>query len=278
MQNLNRLIQHAKQTSYVTDQDILNLIREYLQILILKAIYQSKYGKGLSFMGGTCLRICYDLKRYSEDLDFVLDAPVPGYSFQDLNEVIATFLKNTDFEVDLSVSSDKVVQKSFIRVNRVLHLFGASALPDQKLHVKLEVDTNPVKIDKKERETYFVSRFNETFPLLKHTDRTLFAGKIGAILNRAYTKGRDFYDLMWYLNHKTDLNIDYLNCILKQAGLKTQFKDVAEVMWAVEEKIESVNIQLLLKDLTPFLQDESEMEWIKNYPLAFRQAVKHYLA
>ena len=199
MQNLSKIIKEAKSKS-ATDNDILNLIREYLQVLILKAIYQSKYGRGLSFMGGTCLRICHDLKRYSEDLDFALDKKIPDYSFQELNKTIVSFLENTDFEVDIKMNDEKIVQKSFIRVSKVLHIFGISPLESQKIHVKLEIDTNPVNVSNKELETFFVNKFNEMFPILKHSDDTLFAGKICAVLNREYTKGRDFYDLLWYFN------------------------------------------------------------------------------
>ncbi|MEW6408487.1 MAG: nucleotidyl transferase AbiEii/AbiGii toxin family protein, partial [Patescibacteria group bacterium] len=49
-----------------------NILREFLQVLILKTLYGSKYNTALIFMGGTCLRICYDIPRFSEDLDFNL--------------------------------------------------------------------------------------------------------------------------------------------------------------------------------------------------------------
>lgn len=272
MQKLTKLIIEAKKRG-VNDNGILNMIREYLQVLILKAIYQSKYGRGLSFMGGTCLRICRDLKRYSEDLDFARDRDIPGYSFRELNEVIASFLKNTDFEVDVNTSEDKIVQKSFIRVEKVLHTFGLSPMKSQKIHVKLEVDTNPVKMSDSEIETFFVTKFDEMFPILKHTDETMFAGKICAVFNRAYTKGRDFYDLIWYLNRKTDINIGYLNRAYKQAGLKRQFKDRKEVMNALEEKIKTVDGDVIMKDIGRFLEDPSEEAWLKKYHEAFRQAI-----
>ena len=277
MQNLTKIIHNARKNSNAGNLDILNLIREYLQVLILKAIYQSKYGKNLSFVGGTCLRICYNLKRYSEDLDFTLDRKIPDYSFQKLNEVISDFLKNTDFEVDLKVDEDKTVQKSFIRVNKILHLFGVSPLKDQKLHVKLEVDTRPVKVSNREIETFFVSGFNEMFPILKHTDNTLFAGKICAVFNRAYTKGRDFYDLIWYLNQQKEINLGYLNRSLKQAGLTLQFKNDKEVIKALEKKIGTVDITGILKDIQRFLEDKTEEEWIKNYPAVFKQASDRFL-
>ncbi len=39
---------------------------------------------------------------------------------------------------------------------------------------------------------------------LYHHDRaSLLAGKIAAVLMRQYTKGRDLYDLMWYLSDRS---------------------------------------------------------------------------
>lgn len=277
MQKLTNLINETRKKAGVTDQNLLNLIREYLQVLILKAIYQSKYGRQLSFVGGTCLRICYNLKRFSEDLDFTLDHRQTDYSFADLHKVIASYLKNTDFEVDFTVSEDKVVQKSFVRISRVLHVFGLSPMNSQKLHIKLEIDTNPVPASKNELASYFVTKFEEIFPILKHTDQTLFAGKICAALNRLYTKGRDFYDLIWYLNRGTKINFNYLNKSFNQAGLTEQFKDEREVIEALKKRMATVKINDIMKDIGRFLEDPSEETWLKNYPAVFQQAAERYL-
>ena len=277
MRGLTRIITQIKRESRLDNQQLFNIIREYIQVLILKAIYQSSYGKGLSFIGGTCLRICYGLKRFSEDLDFNLDKKIKGYSFANLNALIVRFLKNSDFEADVNVSEDKVVQKSFIRVSEVLHLFGITPLKGQKLHVKLEVDTRPVKLGIEELESFFVAKFDETFPILKHTEETLFGGKIAAILNRPYTKGRDFYDLMWYLRRKTALNLRYLNKICQQAGLKIQFKNKEDVFDVLGTRVRLIPANEILKDIKQFLEDPTEDLWLKDYQAAFKQAVKQYL-
>lgn len=277
MQALTKLIQEAKRKQNTTDQQILNLIREYLQVLILKAIYQTKYGRGFSFMGGTCLRICYDLKRYSEDLDFTYDRNISAYSFDELNQLAARFLKDRGFEIETKVTENKTVQKSFIKINHVLHAFDLSAFKDQKLQIKLEVDTNPVKVDDTERENFFVTKFNEMFPIIKHTNPTLFAGKISAVFNRPYAKGRDFYDLLWYFNQKTKINLNYLNQALKQIGSETHFDTINSVVEALEKRLEEVSIEVLMKDLHPFLEDLSEKQALQHYPIVFKQLTEQYL-
>jgi hypothetical protein len=169
------------------------------------------------------------------------------------------------------------VQKSFIRVSKILHTFGLSKLKSQKINVKLEIDTHPVKLNDGDIETFFVTKFDEMFPILKHTDDTMFAGKICAILNRLYTKGRDFYDLLWYLNRKREINLRYLNNVFKQAGMKGKFKNTDDVIDALEKKISEVHIADVMKDLGRFLEDSSEEAVLRKYPAAFAQAVKMYL-
>jgi predicted nucleotidyltransferase component of viral defense system len=46
------------------------LLREYLQYRLLEIIYSSPFAEKLVFLGGTCLRIVHDNRRFSEDLDF----------------------------------------------------------------------------------------------------------------------------------------------------------------------------------------------------------------
>jgi len=56
---------------------------------------------------------------------------------------------------------------------------------------------------------------------LQHHDRaSLLAGKLHAILQRPYLKGRDLYDLAWYLSDREwpAPNLEYLNNALLQTG------------------------------------------------------------
>lgn len=276
MRNLERWLAEARKNNVPTLQ-MLNGVREYLQIQTLKALYQSPYKKALSFMGGTCLRICYDLKRYSEDLDFTLDQKVKGYSFQEINDIALRFLKQNGFEADLHVNEEKTVHKSFIRIRKVLPKLGKEFRENQKLHIKLEVDTNPIPISEKEIETHFVVKFDENFPILKHTNEVLFAGKVLAVLNRVYTKGRDFYDLVWYLKNRIGIDLKYLNRGLKQAEITTALKDIPAVFEALRKRVQRVSGKEILSDVGPFLSDPSEREWLNRYPEVFQQVAKAYL-
>jgi len=64
----HELIVLARTISDPTDR--LNVVREYLQALIMRSLYESQAFRSIVFMGGTALRFLYNLPRYSEDLDF----------------------------------------------------------------------------------------------------------------------------------------------------------------------------------------------------------------
>ena len=48
-----------------------NLLKEYLQIVVLDFIYSHPVYSQLLFYGGSALAHCFDLQRLSEDLDFI---------------------------------------------------------------------------------------------------------------------------------------------------------------------------------------------------------------
>lgn len=276
METLRGLVAQVRsQRPKVTEQEIFNTAREYLQTLFLKLIFQSKFGTALSFMGGTALRICYDLKRYSEDLDFARDDPKVPYRFSALTELLHREFGLLGFDVSLKTQEEKIVQKAFFGFSGLTEALGLKRFrKEQKLHVKIEVDIRPTPLGEGDRESFFVNRFQEIFPILKHTPPTLFAGKVLAVLYRAYTRGRDYYDLIWHLSRKTELNLGYLNRTLKDRPFATESK----VFEAVRKKVGDVDLKIVLDDLSRFLDDPGEIEWISRYREVFEQLVAERLS
>lgn len=58
------------------------ILKEVLHADILMALQKSDLGKSLVFQGGTALRMCYGNQRYSENLDFVRNAPLDPALFE----------------------------------------------------------------------------------------------------------------------------------------------------------------------------------------------------
>jgi len=68
----------------MSSEEKLNRTRELLQILALKIMYDKNLFNNLAFTGGTALRILFNLRRFSEDLDFSL-IQRKGYDFETIN-------------------------------------------------------------------------------------------------------------------------------------------------------------------------------------------------
>ena len=124
---------------------------------------------------------------------------------------------------------------------------------DEVLSVKIEVDTDPPQ--GAGLATTVVRRY--VVLQLQHHDRaSLLAGKLHAILQRPYVKGRDLYDLLWYLSDPTWPlpNLTMLNNALQQTGWKGGLLTETNWRWAVREKLQAVSWNKVLGDVLPFLE------------------------
>ncbi len=247
-----------------------NLAREYLQARILESLQSMGGMIPLVFQGGTALRFLYDLPRFSEDLDFTLERSEDGFVFGKLLEKIQREFEKENYSVELKVNTGKGVHSGFIRFPGLLYELGLSRQRNQVLSIKLEVDTNPPA--GAGLETTVVRRY--VLLQLQHHDRaSLLAGKLHALLQRDYVKGRDVYDLFWYLSNRSwpEPNLELLNNALDQTGW--QGGGITKENWraAVQEKIETMEWKRVIEDVTPFLEKEAELR------LLTRENILHLL-
>jgi len=238
-----------------------NLIREYLQALILQGLQRAGAMTTIAFHGGTALRFLYSLPRYSEDLDFALERSSSSYDFRSYLQDIRKDLEAQGYTIALKVSDQKTVQSAFIRFPGLLYESKLSPHQDEVLAVKLEVDTNPPS--GAELETSLVRR--HVLLHLQHHDRAaLLAGKLHAILQRPYLKGRDLYDLIWYLSDTNwpGPNLVLLNNALKQTNWAGPVLTASNWQEVVRTKLESVSLEDALEDVRPFLGSTADISLI----------------
>lgn len=170
----------------------LNLLREYLQAFVLRSLHESEAFTKIAFVGGTALRFLENLPRFSEDLDFSL-INSEGYDPKTWLTKIRRDLEFAGFDCSVSLNTKKVVNVSWIRVSNLLQHAELSNRAEQKLSIKLEIDTKPpagAEIEK----TLIVKHL--TFALSHYRLSSLMAGKIHALISRNYPKGRDWFDLL----------------------------------------------------------------------------------
>ncbi len=235
-----------------------NVLREYLQAHVLRSITEVGGFEKIAFLGGTALRFLYDLRRYSEDLDFSLERET-GYDFKSILETIVSDLQKANFEVTFHPSLDKTVQSAFLRFPGLLYEVGLSPHQNEKLSIKLEIDTNPP--EGSDTETTILNRY---FLLsLWHYDLpSLMAGKVHAFITRDYTKGRDVYDLLWYRTQTPPIepNIPLLKNALDQTGWSDP--TLSEMNWKdlVKRHLGELDWHEVRSDVQNFLENPQERE------------------
>jgi predicted nucleotidyltransferase component of viral defense system len=229
----------------------LNLLREYLQALVLRTLHECEAFRPLAFVGGTALRFLHGLPRFSEDLDFSLVA-AEGYAGQEWMTKVKRDLTLAGLSPEVTWNERKVVHTGWIRLRGILHEAGLSAMPDEKLAIKVEVDTRPPAGARCERR--IVTR-HVTF-LLQHYDlSSLLAGKLHAVLTRKYAKGRDWYDLMWYLSQRppAEANVSLLQHALDQTkGIGRH--DARDWRRLVRGRLASLDMEAVTDEVRPFLE------------------------
>jgi len=120
----------------------LNRLREYLQTFVLRSFHESEAFRPMAFVGGTALRFLHGLPRFSEDLDFSL-VSVTGYAGMAWMAKVKRDLTLAGFDPEVTWNDRKVVHTGWVRVAGILHDAGLSVQPNQKLAIKVEVDTLP---------------------------------------------------------------------------------------------------------------------------------------
>jgi len=230
-----------------------NLAREYLQARLLAALQRAGAMIPLAFYGGTALRFLYAHGRYSEDLDFALEGDRQRYDFRGYLRAIRTELTPEGYTIELKVNDTRTVHSAFVRFPGLLYDLGLSAQRNEVLAVKLEVDTHPPA--GAGLATTLVRRF-VVLQLQHHDKASLLAGKLHAILQRPYTKGRTIYDLLWYLSDPTwpQPNLVLLNNALAQTNWPGGALTAANWRDWVRKRLRLLDWNGMLSDVRPFVE------------------------
>jgi hypothetical protein len=243
--------------------DALNQTREYIQALILQGLQRAGTMTALAFHGGTSLRFLYSLPRYSEDLDFALEGNAGSYDFRSILQVIRKDIESQGYNLHLKVNDQKTVHSAFIRFAGLPYELNLSPHRDETLAVKLEVDTRPPS--GATLETSLVRR--HVLLNIQHHDRaSLLAGKLHAILQRPYLKGRDLYDLVWYLSDRNwpAPNLTLLNHALAQTDWSGPNLTLENWHELVRRRLEAVSFEQASLDVRPFLVSDEDIKLVSR--------------
>ncbi|MFZ2356453.1 MAG: nucleotidyl transferase AbiEii/AbiGii toxin family protein [Candidatus Omnitrophota bacterium] len=243
----------------LTQNDNFNRVREYIQFYLLYVIYKKKFFQNLVFTGGTVLRFVHKIRRFSEDIDFSLSAKAKNYDFDEMIKGILYEFKLAGYDIDIKYSSERTVHSALLKFSGILFEAGLSPLKSQEIAIKMEVDSNPPKGGKEESSVY---NGLFTFSMLHYDLASLLAGKVHALLCREYTKGKDWYDLMWYLSKFKGIEPNFI--MLNNAMAQTLKNPVQLIQenWKTEIKkvVKTLDWAKVRNDVERFLEDSGDIK------------------
>lgn len=261
-------------------------LREIMQEIALAGLQRSGFFEKAAFYGGTALRIFHGLKRFSEDLDFSLLEVNPDFYLEPyLRGIEAEFsaLGVTVSIVEKSKTATTDVDSAFLKpdttwkelvIKEILPQVSPKVRPEIK--IKIEVDTKP-PLGFSTEENLLIKPFS--FYVKCFTQPDLFAGKMHALLFRKWkgrVKGRDWFDMEWYIRKGTPLNLKHFAVRAKDSGdwpKDSISKD--EFMSLLQNKIETVSFNSIREDIIRFIPDDKAIEiWAPKYFSDLIQKIK----
>ena len=237
------------------------IVREYLQARTLECLQENGAFVNWAFVGGTALRFLYGLPRFSEDLDFSTTGPGVEDNFTELMKKIKSRFHTEDYETTIKAKTAKTVRSAFIKFPGLLYELGLSPFSSEVISIKVEIDSNPPC--GAQLETSIIRK--HCLLNLQHYDKSsLLAGKLHALSTRKYTKGRDVYDLMWYLSERSwpEPNILLLNNALKQTAWSGP--ELTEKNWRqqISVRVSEFDWNKVITDVKPFVEKQSDFQML----------------
>jgi predicted nucleotidyltransferase component of viral defense system len=233
-----------------------NLIKEYLQSYILNYLYNEPKYQDLIFTGGTCLRKIYKLNRLSEDLDFDIKSEIDT---QILRTEFLNYFNTKLLFKDLTVSIRQQGKQLLFKFDILQKLNLANAEESPMLYVKIDFSEGFTK-NANTQNTLITDHSFSYLPT--HYDLpTLMANKMVTIIdrtrligknNRESIKGRDYFDLLWFLQNNIEPNQDRIKDIFNE------FTTFDEFLKLIDEKVALATSKLktdFFNDIAPFIEN-----------------------
>ena len=258
-------------------QETEQALREIMQEIALAGLYRASFFKHAAFYGGTALRIFHGLDRFSEDLDFSLlqkniDFNLEPYFKSVIEEFDALGIKVSLNQKQKSTISS--IDSAFLKSDTVWsELIFENTIPQINLSIKpivkikIEVDTNP-PLNFETENLLLTKPFSFYVNCL--TLPNLFAGKMHALLFRKWknrVKGRDWYDLEWYLKTGVEINLNHFcQRALESDDWKDDTINKNQLLELLNQKINSVDIDKVKEDIIRFIPSPASLDiWSREY-------------
>ena len=262
------------------EEEILYALREIMQEITLAGLSRTDFFEKAAFYGGTALRIFYGLDRYSEDLDFSLLKPDPVFSIEPYFKAVLDEFKSLGLTVSIKEkkkTKQTAIDSAFLKAETIWKeivlediIKETGVRSNKTIKIKIEVDRQP-PLNFKTEEKLLVRPFS--FYVKCFTKPSLFAGKMHALLFRKWknrVKGRDWYDLEWYIKKGIPLDVNHFLIRAKDTNdWQENTISPEQIIALLNMKIKSVSFSSIKEDVVRFIKNDDELniwgtEYFKN--------------
>jgi len=259
------------------EEEILSALREIMQEITLAGLSRTDFFEKAAFYGGTALRIFYGLDRYSEDLDFSLLKPDSNFSIKPYFKAVLDEFKSLGLTVSIKEkkkTKQTAIDSAFLKTETIWQeiilediIKETGVRSNKTLKIKIEVDRQP-PLNFKTEEKLLLRPFS--FYVKCFAKPSLFAGKMHALLFRKWknrVKGRDWYDLEWYIKQGIPLDVIHF---LTRAKDTNDWQDDSisneHIIELLDTKIKSVSFSRIKEDVVRFIQNDDDLNiWSPKY-------------
>ena len=270
MTTFDSMVAEFRRTNAADDR---NATHEVMQQIALAGLARGGFFEKAAFYGGTCLRLLHGMRRFSEDMDFSLLEPDLAFRFEDYFPAVVEEFKLAGKDVEIKMKhkgQPSAIESAFLKESS--DVFDIGFTTEKRLKVKIEVDIDPPPKFATEMRVLDAPRNC----LVRAYDLPgLFAGKVSAALFRKWknrVKGRDWYDVAWYLGKRVPLDLVHLIERAKESEPGADVSTPEKVLAALDAKIESIDFENAKLDVRQYMMDESELDiWSRDF---FHQMVR----
>ena len=241
--------------------------KELLHHDILREMSEAGLLKGLTFIGGTCLRACYGSSRLSEDLEFT-----GGSDFQrsDLAELACVLVDRLQTRYGLPVSVSEPVKTGGQVSTWKLTIetrSGQKHLPAQRIHLDIcaipSHDPRPMML----RNLYGIDLGTSGLILQAQSREEILADKVIALAFRENRiKNRDLWDIAWLIQQGIELPVQLI-----PLKIRDHQRDDAEFHASLKERLDAMKSRPemredFMKEMRRFLPAATVRETIEAEP------------
>ena len=195
MNNFNNLSEKVLIANPKLSVQRLTVEKEIIHQDILRIMNNEGFLEKLTFMGGTCLRLCYNFARLSEDLDFSSQKAFKDSEIELLEKAIKNSLRKK-YGTDIEISKPEKNTDTDTWIIKVTTHPEQKNIPSQKVHIDICHYPAYEREVRRVNDIYGINTNQAQLFIYAESLKEILADKLIALALRNRIKNRDIWDIM----------------------------------------------------------------------------------